>query len=326
MPIEIRCENISGFDAAVGTYQKCGQKLRVPEKYAGKSVKCPKCSQPISIPAVTASSIETQKEADPGVPSASPSALGAAPDVMNVEFNSRASVSSAAHDSVVARCPKCGGTYNQHGICTLCNYAEPVQKARRDRQQKKSVRPAGFQLWLMQMSNDPKNVALVGYSFFAAFNFLGLLAMVVGILSVNLIGALVAVVAAFVLFFLWVAFFKTRQLARDPEASLGVFSIFWDLTLSFARKGNWQNYDSRFKGRCIIDLRSQQVSDETWPAVSGFKEAQVIDLENCNITDAGLRHLYGHHHLHCLVVKGTQVTQSGIANLQQALPRIWIWH
>ncbi|MEZ6130620.1 MAG: AIM24 family protein [Planctomycetaceae bacterium] len=40
MPIDIRC--------------RCGKKLRVPEKYAGRSVNCPGCQQPISIPAPAA--------------------------------------------------------------------------------------------------------------------------------------------------------------------------------------------------------------------------------------------------------------------------------
>ena len=38
MPIEIRC-------------QKCGQKLRAPDKLAGKQVKCPKCAAAIRVEA-----------------------------------------------------------------------------------------------------------------------------------------------------------------------------------------------------------------------------------------------------------------------------------
>jgi len=40
MPIEVRCQ--------------CGKKLKVPEKYAGRQVKCPGCQQSIAIPAAPA--------------------------------------------------------------------------------------------------------------------------------------------------------------------------------------------------------------------------------------------------------------------------------
>lgn len=40
MPIEVRCQ--------------CGKKLKAPDKYAGREVKCPACQQPISIPAAPA--------------------------------------------------------------------------------------------------------------------------------------------------------------------------------------------------------------------------------------------------------------------------------
>lgn len=40
MPIEVRCQ--------------CGKRLKAPDKYAGRSVKCPGCEQPIAIPAAPA--------------------------------------------------------------------------------------------------------------------------------------------------------------------------------------------------------------------------------------------------------------------------------
>ena len=310
MTIEVRCENVSGFDAAVGTYQKCDQKIRVPEKYAGKSIKCPKCSQSVSVPDLVIS----------------PTTNAAKRNIMEMDFEQDSGVSSASFSSNSKRCPKCGGQFSHEGICTLCNFVEPVQKAQRDRQEQKSVRPAGFQLWLMSLSNDPKNTVLVGYCFFGAFNLFAIIALAFGIISANVAGITLAVLAAFFLVLIWSAFLKTRQLALNPEASLGLFAPCWDLLLYFARQMKWENYDGRLKGRLITDLRNQNVNDETWPAATSFKDAQVIDVQGCNISDSGLRHLYGHHHLRCLVLKETKVTPTGVANLQQALPRVWIWH
>lgn len=319
MPIEFRCDNVAGFDAAVGTYQKCSQKLKVSEKLAGKSVKCPKCSQPVVVPN-TAANPKAKRAGSSGHP------MAAKKSVMEVDFESQSQVSSAAFASSAGRCPKCGGKYSDDGICTLCSYAEPVKKAQRDRELKNTVRPAGLQLWIMQLSTEPKNAKLVGYCFFGALNLFAFLAIAAGVLSTSILGALIAAMAGFLLFFGWIAFLKTRQLAADPQASLGIFAPAWNVVLILARKMNWQQYDGRFKGRTIIDLRNQNVNDENLPSTAGIKNAQVIDLQGCNVSDSAMRHLYGHHHLHCLVIKETQVSKAAAANLQQALPRIWIWH
>ncbi len=50
MLIEFRCRNPSGFDAARGTYVRCGQPIIVPEEKIGDLVKCPKCQQEVEVP------------------------------------------------------------------------------------------------------------------------------------------------------------------------------------------------------------------------------------------------------------------------------------
>ena len=50
MLIEIQCENISSFDATVGKYVECGEKMIVSGEKAGETVECTKCNQPIEIP------------------------------------------------------------------------------------------------------------------------------------------------------------------------------------------------------------------------------------------------------------------------------------
>ena len=318
MPIEICCEQVAGFDAAIGTYQKCGYKFRVPDKYQGKSIKCPKCQQVIVVPELEPATAGNQGKA-------AQAELSRQPGVMDLDFDSGKRVSSAALGNKAQRCPKCGGLYSKDGVCTLCNYVEPMRKAQRDLEEKQIVKPAGFQLWLMRLSNEPSTAGLVGYSFFGAMNLFALLAMIGGILSASVLGVLLAVAAAFFAVLLWTMFVKTRQLAADPKASLGIFSPIWNLVLLAARQMKWEHYDSQLQQRKIIDLRHQEVNDETWFMVDGFKQAQVVDLQGCDIGDNGIRHLYGHHHLQCLVIKNTRVTAEAAANLQQSLPRLWIW-
>ena len=50
MLIEIQCENVSSFDASVGKYVECGEKIIVSGEKAGETIECTKCNQPIEIP------------------------------------------------------------------------------------------------------------------------------------------------------------------------------------------------------------------------------------------------------------------------------------
>jgi len=50
MLIEIQCDNVSSFDATVGRYVECGEKIIVSGEKAGETIKCAKCGQMIEIP------------------------------------------------------------------------------------------------------------------------------------------------------------------------------------------------------------------------------------------------------------------------------------
>ncbi|MDE0937312.1 MAG: hypothetical protein OSA89_15440 [Mariniblastus sp.] len=50
MLIEIQCVNYSSFDASVGKYIECGEKIIVSGEKAGETIECTKCNQVIEIP------------------------------------------------------------------------------------------------------------------------------------------------------------------------------------------------------------------------------------------------------------------------------------
>lgn len=50
MLIEIQCENISSFDATVGKYVECGERIIVAGDKAGETIECPNCKQTLEIP------------------------------------------------------------------------------------------------------------------------------------------------------------------------------------------------------------------------------------------------------------------------------------
>jgi hypothetical protein len=53
---------------------------------------------------------------------------------------------------------------------------------------------------------------------------------------------------------------------------------------------------------------------------------QSLDLQETNVTDAGLKHLRGLTQLDSLDLRKTKVTDAGVANLQRALPNCKIDH
>jgi uncharacterized protein (AIM24 family) len=80
MPIEVRCQ--------------CGKRLKVPDKFAGKKVACPGCSEPLSIPALAAADDEEPEQDDEDEPEpppakARPSAFGTPPQFSSTRPSSR---------------------------------------------------------------------------------------------------------------------------------------------------------------------------------------------------------------------------------------------
>ena len=94
----------------------------------------------------------------------------------------------------------------------------------------------------------------------------------------------------------------------------------------FCRRVNWQGYDSRNKGRGIINKRGAPIGDQQIAELENLHRCQVLDLEKTLISDAGLRSFYGLQNLHCLVLRKTNVTAEGVFRLQQANPKLWIWY
>ena len=313
---EIRCTNYAGFDEVTQSYRLCNQKIRVPDERLGSNITCPKCNQSLTV----ADPGNEQQALDPiESPQIQPGA-----DVMSMDFDSKMA-SKGVFNTARKRCPKCGGYFDDDGVCQTCNYVEPIQDAQRRNAQQQPLRPAGFQLWLQAIATEGVSLTIIGYVVFATCCLFGLLMLAIGILSQSILGAFVAALAAFFLFFVFAVFLKTRQLATVRNADLGILKPAWNLILLLARWQNWQNYDSNLKGRNIIDLRTRPVDDAGLAQVGGLKNCQVLDLENSNITDNGLKCLYGLSYLQCVVLKNNEVSDDAVTMLQQKYPRLWIW-
>lgn len=70
-----------------------------------------------------------------------------------------------------------------------------------------------------------------------------------------------------------------------------------------------------------VDLSDTKTSDADLEGLKGLTQLQELVLRGTQVTDAGLKHLEGFHHLSMLHVN-TKVTKQGIATLQRAMPHV----
>ena len=73
-----------------------------------------------------------------------------------------------------------------------------------------------------------------------------------------------------------------------------------------------------------VDLNDTQVTDAGLVHLTGMTKMVSLHLDGTPITDAGLVHLKGLTNMKILFVRKTQVTDAGIAELKKSLPKCTI--
>ena len=356
MLIEFRCSNLSDFDAAKGRYIACNELIVAADDKIGQLLRCPKCGQMVEVPFdyVGAEEARQERSAKSSRPMSQSGVSSGAKQSEDVSFadspkvDARRPVPSSqpdqsdpfaetagfsaggetrsVHDLKRKRCPDCGSPLDDNGKCSLCRYVEPQFKSKSAALDEIDIQLAGFQLWVSQIVSDGASIWFVGI-FITALLCLGYMVLMPVALLIGGVGGFVSAVCLTVGFVFYIsAVLKARQLTKNPKARLNFFQRpFWNLLLVAARMMRWEKYDTQYSGRKIIDLRNAPIVDAKVAYIEDLKKCQVLDLENTLITDDGLGPLYGHKHLHCLVVRRTAVTPEGVFRLQQANPQLWIW-
>ncbi len=344
MLIEFECSNQLDFDTAKNQPVACGKKLVVSEKQLGERIQCPRCKSTIQVPfeppgTKTKRKPKNQKKsAKPRQPvtQGAPAEHDAddyglsAPvdrpkDAMSYVFEDtdEKSVLAGSEDG----CPKCGSSLDDFGNCTKCKFSKTVYESATTPFKKLKLKPAGFQKWFLATMSDQVSFSVVAFFFHAMMLFLTIAAFALSFVAPSPFGLILGVTSLVVGLTYMGMVFKGYQLASNPEAKLAWFQKpFWYGILLFARRLKWQGYDTRYKGRLILDLRNEPVSDDNVMSIKGLKKCSVLDLEGTKISDETLRELYGQSNLHCLVVRRTFVTHEGVVRLQQANPNLWIWY
>ena len=355
MRFEIQCSNFSEFDPQSGKYVRCGGKAAVSSEQVGQFVSCKKCGQQIEVVARSASPSASvaQKPITSRAKSVQKSARkthqdrpasfdfqrgdsqfaaplkGSKTDIMSMNFGDEQDALTLREDQQ-DRCTKCGNI-SKSGKCTVCHHVERSFHKRNHHDNGK-IKLVGFQRWFCKNVGEGISIKVLEMGTHVS---LGFIAMALALLSIiSLFGFAFGTLAGIIVLLLTIGasllyinlVIKGRSFVRDPEARVAWYQKpFWHGILVIARAMNWQNYDSNLKDRQIIKPSDRSFGDNDLAKVDDLKTCQVLDLEGTQVTDTAIQMLYGHSHLRCLVLKGTQTTHQAVFRFQQAHPRVWIW-
>lgn len=246
---------------------------------------------------------------------------------MDLDFDNGANAQRGSavvsHDSTT-RCRKCGRAVDRKGVCHTCNCVQPNPKlAGKDIDQIK-IKPAGFQLWMINILSEGMPVVVLTSMIHFLFTLVSIGAA--GLIVVSTEGltkvAMLGLLGVGVFFYVaWV--YKSYDLMRNPHARLAWFQRpFWNLILWVARQQNW----AAAVPRVVVEKRGVPLTDEDLDKVEDLDNASVLDLEGTLVTDDAFRFFYRMEKLQCLVLRDTGVSHSAVFRLQQAKPKLWIWY
>lgn len=119
MPISVVCQ--------------CGAKLNAKDEWAGKTLKCPKCSQPVKVPAAGAAAAKPAATAKPSAaPASAPKkapAKEAAPAAAHSVNSLLDEIGLAPPSRSAVTCPNCGADMKEGDVlCITCGFNTQTKK------------------------------------------------------------------------------------------------------------------------------------------------------------------------------------------------------
>lgn len=224
-------------------------------------------------------------------------------------------------------CHKCGTLLEEkEPACPNCRAPRrAVYVDKRDRKPYQKKGPFGFQLWLATQVKAPAQPGLVNW-FSIVFYLFSVLMMGTGIslfVFAGLAGKFVGPVVALVGYGLFMALRYWDRSRSDPRAPIPwLGKITWLMMLVAVRLLRI----SRLPAQRVLDRRGDRsFDDQALKSMRDLARYKAIDLEGTGITDDGLLYLYDLRGIQFLVVKDTEVTEEGVHDLQQTIPKTWIW-
>ena len=321
MPIKVQCKR-AVVDPNTQQRQPCGHAFKVADSLAGKVIRCPKCKQGIQVADPSKPSAPKTKQPTVAIEPMDP--LAAKQGIME-----QAVTTGSSQYRKVKVCPECGKPLGGD-TCRSCGH----KTNKPDDQAIEKINPklCGMQLWFCRTIRQALPVKLMVFVMHVAMLLIVLLvggSSIAGMASQNLsvFAGLILLLMVSVAAVIYLAFaFKSYQFLIQPGAQLAWFQKpLWNLVLGLARSKNWRDYDTSLSNRIVVTADAPQTGDLDIFDLPDVRRAQVLDFENTQITDAGLRSLYQLKKLECLVLRNTNVTAEEVYRFQQAFPNVWIW-
>ncbi|MCA9121136.1 MAG: hypothetical protein H6822_17410 [Planctomycetaceae bacterium] len=338
MPIRVVCKH-------------CGKQFSAWDDLIGKTVKCPKCQQQMTVhsgnealdtPAKPAPSQPTRPvSSPPAVPNrASPRSV--TPPMPNASVSLPTAPRPTAPDEMARpsyavddfddsddlpyACPHCHQAMPaDEDLCDRCGYHRVLQR-RIDVSEgiNKPDKSVGFErLFRGQLADrDSAESTLLMIKVFAVF-------IAVAFLFVcHPWSWLVAIVGGAGYFVLQTKRRSSTTGSADPSAvNQDVVSTFmWALVLGFQRAVGWRVAAWPFPTTKVLTLHDSTFTDQDLQSVEGLSSYETLDLEGTQLSNAALEQLARMKQLRFVVLRRTNVTLAGVQRLQQALPKVCIWY
>ncbi|MEE2642313.1 MAG: hypothetical protein VX768_16905 [Planctomycetota bacterium] len=225
-------------------------------------------------------------------------------------------------------CQKCGAQLEEkQPVCPKCQ--TPRQAAYVDREHRKPGNqkgPFGFQLWLFSLTTGRDDRA-EGSWFVVLSIFFPLLMLATGgflFLYGGLLGIPIGIAACFAGYTGLTAFLYWSRALKNPRTRVPVLGkVAWVILLFLCRNLRFRTY----KRKAVLDRRyDEKFGDQQLADLRDIKKLRVLDLDGSGITDAGLLYLHQMRGIHFLVLNNTRLTENAVHELQQTIPKTWIWY
>ena len=322
MPINVQCKRAI-VDPTTEQRRPCGHAFKVADSLAGKVIRCPQCKQGIQVDDPTKSPAKKSKR--PAAPVESMAPLATQQGIMDQE-----TTKASGQYQKVRVCNQCGKPVASN-VCKSCGHRN--NKFTNQSIEKIKPKLCGMQLWFSQTIQQALPIKVMVLVMHLAMLVIVLLvggSTIIGMTTQNVsvtAGLVILLMVAFGLIVYLAFTFKSYQFLIQPGAELAWFQKpFWSFILTLARSKNWRDYDAKLSNRVVVKADNPQTSDADVLDLPQIRQAQVLDLENTLVTDAGLQSLHILKNLRCLVLRNTQVTPAEVYRFQQAFPKVWIWY
>lgn len=234
-------------------------------------------------------------------------------------------VLQAASFSRESSCHKCG-TLLQTGQPRCPNCQTPRRAAyikAEDRVIPRKNGPFGFQYHVDSLMNRSKEnetfFKFLGYAIVLLATCLGLFLILLGGFFGFFPGIAIAGGSISMAFFSY----YWERMRKNPRMKLpAIGKLGWGLTLTICRVTLFKKVNSKQQ---FVNSNSE-FGDQNVREVRNFNQMKMIDLSGTKITDQSLLYFHNLLSIQYLVISETNVTDDAVHDLQQTIPKAWIWH